>query len=326
MSLRVHVGRPPGLPEPHDELEDEPRGNAAIARIRARPLAEIRAGICVPLGRLPGDGDHEPVERHAGGDRQDIRRPDGDEGRGALPADDHRSRRPGPRPDLRQRDDGVRRGTVGAALDRDGYQPRRADAGQAPPDDGEVRVLPAARTDRRGPAAQPGRALALGPRRRGASHRGTPDAGLPHRAPHHARQHRPERLPRSRLRQTRTDPGESARGTERRAGRGFRAAESRTRGETHREAPGGRDARRDRRRPAPLAAARRVARRRAARTGAAGVEGAHRGAVDEVPRTHPSGAVAGVGGPLRRRPGLSGGAPGTRSPRTGRPGGRRWTK
>ncbi len=58
---------------------------------------------------------------------------------------DHRPRRPGPRPDVRQRDDGLRRRAVGSALDHVRHQPRRPGAGPHAVDGRQVSLLPAGR-------------------------------------------------------------------------------------------------------------------------------------------------------------------------------------
>ena len=66
----------------------------------------------------------------------------------ALHPDDHRPRRPRPRPDLRQRHDGLRRRAVGPALDHDRHEPRAARACAAAAAHGDLPVLPASRTRR----------------------------------------------------------------------------------------------------------------------------------------------------------------------------------
>ena len=71
-----------------------------------------------------------------------------DESRRALPPHDHRPRRPGARPDLRQRHDGLCRRAVGPALDHQRHQPRRPGAGAHAPDGGQVSLLPAGRLAR----------------------------------------------------------------------------------------------------------------------------------------------------------------------------------
>ena len=55
-----------------------------------------------------------------------LRRSDRSQGDRALPPHDHRPRRPRPRPDLRQRHDGLRRRAVGPAVDHDRHQSRVA--------------------------------------------------------------------------------------------------------------------------------------------------------------------------------------------------------
>ena len=84
-------------------------------------------------------------------------------GRRALPPDDHRPRRPGAGPDVRERDDGVCGRAVGPALDHLRFQPRGAGAGQAPADDGEVRLPPASPVERGGRGAQSERDVAHRP-------------------------------------------------------------------------------------------------------------------------------------------------------------------
>ena len=67
----------------------------------------------------------------------------------ALPSHDHRPRRPGSRPDVRQRHHGLRRRAVGPTVDHDRHQPRGPDPGPHPPDGRQVPLLPAGRLARR---------------------------------------------------------------------------------------------------------------------------------------------------------------------------------
>ena len=67
--------------------------------------------------------------------RQHLCRPDEHQGRRALHADGDRSRRPRARPDLRCRDNGIRRRAVGATLDHDRHLARCSGAGSPAPDD-----------------------------------------------------------------------------------------------------------------------------------------------------------------------------------------------
>ena len=71
-------------------------------------------------------------------DRQGLCRPDKHEGRRTLHPHDHRSRRPGPRPHMRQRHDRLRRRAMGPALDHHRHQPRRPGAGPHPLDGREI--------------------------------------------------------------------------------------------------------------------------------------------------------------------------------------------
>ena len=72
---------------------------------------------------------------------QSICRSDTSRSHPTLHADDHRPRRPGLRPDLRQRHDRLRSGAVGPALDHLRHLARGHHAGQAAADDGRLRLL-----------------------------------------------------------------------------------------------------------------------------------------------------------------------------------------
>ena len=63
--------------------------------------------------------------------------------RRALPAHDHRPRRPRARPDLRERHDGLRRRAMGPAVDHHRHEPRGAGAGPHAPHGRALPVLPA---------------------------------------------------------------------------------------------------------------------------------------------------------------------------------------
>ena len=227
-------------------------------------------------------------------------------GHRTLPLDDHRSGRPRPRPHLRQRHDRLRRRAVGAPLDHHRHEPRGADAGEAPAADREVRLLPAARAERRRRGAQPGRHLDRGAGRRGPDDRPAADLRLPDGAARHPEKHRPQHVPRSDLRPARTDPRRGARGAQPRGRHGLRGNEAQAGGEAGRPAPRGGRQRGHRRRRAPLAAARHAARRDCAGPGPPAAQGGHGPAGREVPGTDPPAGVARVGGAVRRRPGLAG--------------------
>ena len=151
-------GPDPTLPK--SNLEDGRTGmgraDAAAGRIVLPGIAQIRS---VPrrLPRLPStnvwDGHQYGASRFR---TKDLRGPDQHQGHRTMRPDDHRPRRPRPRPDLRLRHDRLRRRAVGQALDHDRHEPRRARPRALAPDGREVPVVPPRRLGGRHP--QGGRA------------------------------------------------------------------------------------------------------------------------------------------------------------------------
>ena len=131
-------------------LEDEPRGHghgSARGRIGCTSGATLLRYV-----RYLDDFPAFPLNERLGRHGQRVRRRDkvyvvqtSDQGRRALPADDHRPWRPRARPDLRLWHDRLRRRAVGPALDHDRHVARRARARAHAADGRAVPVLPACR-------------------------------------------------------------------------------------------------------------------------------------------------------------------------------------
>ena len=148
-------------PRAQRRLEDERRwdGRAGVGRARRRTDGQARwrtFAICDDFPAYRFNNCVDDTADRGFADDEGLRRPDEHEGHRALPAHDHRSRRPRPRPDLRLRHDRLRRRAVGPALDHDRHEPRRARPRALAPDGREVPVLPARRL--RGRHPQGGRA------------------------------------------------------------------------------------------------------------------------------------------------------------------------
>ena len=178
-----------------ESLEDERRGMRttawlaeSVARDGQQHLATSAISTtfpCFPLNNVWDDTGTSELRR-----RESLRRPDQHQGHRALPPDDDGPRRPRPRPDVRQRHDGLRRGAVGPAVDHHRHVPRRAGAGPHPADGRPLPLLPARRLAR-GPQ-EAGRAdrHADRPQRARPAARHAQGVRVPHRAARHPQEHR----------------------------------------------------------------------------------------------------------------------------------------
>ena len=195
---------------------------------------------------------------------------------------------------------------MGPSLDHHRHQPGSLVTGQAPPDDRQVRLLPASRIERRGQGAQPPRNLDRRTGWKRQADRQTVDLPLPDRPARHAAQHRPQHLARSHLRQARADPRREARRVEPRSRQGRREPEIGAGRQARRQAPRGGSGSGHGRRPAPLAPAGCASRITQGRPRPQAAEGPHGQTGREVPREDPARGVAGMGDTLRHRPRLAG--------------------
>ena len=160
------------------------------------------------------------------------------QGHRTLPPHDHRPRRPGAGPHLRQRHHRLRRRAVGPALDHHRHQPRRHRPGPAAAAHGQVRLL----RDHGGRSQATGLSARCGLR-------------LQDRPPHHPQVHRPEPGARPDLRPVGAGAGREAGRAQRGAGDRHAGPASEAPGQAGRQgAPRGQE-RDHRRRPAAMAAA-----------------------------------------------------------------------
>ena len=207
---------------------------------------------------------------------------------------------------MRQWHHRLRRRAMGSPLDHHRHQPGSLVAGQAPPDDGQVRLLPASRVERRRQGAKPSRHLDRRAGRKRQANRQTVDLQLQDGAARHAAQHRPQHLARPHLCQARTDPRREARRLEPRGRQGRRGPEVGTGRQAHRQAPQGRGRRRHGCRHPPLAPAGHASRIAQDRSRPQAVQGRHGQTGREVPREDSAWGMEGMGSPLRHRSRLAG--------------------
>ena len=243
-----------------------------------------------------------------------------------MHTDDHRPRRLGARPYVRQRHHRVCRRAVGAALDHHRHESRGAHPREASIDDRKVWLLPTPGTERGGRGEQPGRDLDRGSRRRGETQRRAADVRLPDGAAHHAQEHRAQHVARSDLRPARIDPHRRARHAEPHGCQRRPRTEAETGREAGQQAPPRRRCRGLRRGRASLAPARYAARLDQSRGRPQAAQGGHGSPGCDLPREDSAAGVAGVGGAVRRGPPTGPNLSGRRWPPIAPRGARRWRR